>query len=403
MKILVVCQYFCPEDFQINSICERLAQDGNEVTVLTGLPNYPSGIIADEYKHGKKRDELLYGVHVIRCFEIGRKKGVIGLAANYLSYCISATRQAKKLRDDFDIVFIYQLSPVLMAIPGLKYAKKHKVPTLLYCCDLWPESLKLYIAKERNIIYRVVKRLSTAIYSSCTMVACQSNSFLPYMKKTHALPEERLMYLPAFADEQYIHEDFTCENDEVNFVFMGNLGIAQDLMTVLAAIEMMKGVPGFIVHFVGDGSCLEKMKAFVRDKKMEGIVRFYGRRPVEEMPRFYKLADACLVSLDASNLTRLTLPSKVQGYMAAGKPIIGMIDGSAQEIIHESGCGVCVPAGDAAGLANAMRDFVMNKEAYKNCGIHGRAYFMQHFRKDAFFKSLYTTLDKVRCKANDVV
>ena len=369
MKLLVVCQYYYPENFQITPICEHLAKEGDSVTVLTGLPNYPTGIIPDEYKKGR-RDEFINGVHVIRCNEIGRKKGALYLGINYLSYMLSAACMIGKLDIDFDLVFVYQLSPVLMAIPGLRYAKKYKVPVFLYCCDLWPESIKMYIKNESNIVFKIVDRISKRIYSNVNRIACQSSSFLTYFQKVHG--------------------------ENVNFVFLGNLGIAQNLISVLKAVDKIKEVPGFVVHFVGDGSVLNEMKVFVYNHGLQEIVRFYGRRPVEEMPAFYKLADACLVSLKADNQTGLTLPSKVQGYMAAGKTIIGMIDGSTKEVVEESGCGACVAANDIDGFAELLKDFILHKEKYDNCGNNGRAYFKKHFCKDKFMERLRLELEHLK-------
>lgn len=394
MKILVVCQYYYPENFQITPICEQLAADGYDVTVLTGLPNYPTGIIPEEYKTGH-RDEMLNGVHIIRCHEIGRKKGAAYLALNYLSYVRSASAMVNKLTDDFDIVFVYQLSPVLMGIPGRKYARKHKVPLLLYCCDLWPESMKMYIHSESDPAFKWIKKVSKGIYDSADCIIGQSTSFLPYLKSTHSIPDDKLTYIPAFADETYLTQDFTPEDETVDFVFLGNLGIAQNLIAVLQAIEKIKDVPRFKVHFVGDGTVLDEMKKYVADHGLGDIVAFYGRRPVEEMPKYYKLADACLVSLKADNATGLTLPSKVQGYMAAGKPIIGMIDGSAKDVIDESGCGICVNAGDIDGLAAGMKDFIEEREKYKDCGSKARQYFIDNFSKAKFMMKLENEIERL--------
>lgn len=394
MKILVVCQYYYPENFQITPICEQLVVDGYDVTVLTGLPNYPTGIVPDEYKKGR-RDEIINGVHVIRCFEYGRKKGAVNLALNYISFVLSACRKISILENDFDIVFVYQLSPVLMAIPAISYAKKYNKPLFLYCCDLWPESMKVYIQNESNIAFKFMNSISKRIYSAADKIACQSTSFIPYLKKTHAIPEEKLVYIPAFADETYLVQDFTPEGDTVDFVFLGNLGIAQNLIAVLTAVEKIKDVPGFMMHFVGDGSVLDEMKKFVAKHGLEKVVTFYGRRPVDEMPKYYKLADACLVSLQADNQIGLTLPGKVQGYMAAGKPIIGMIDGSAKDVIDESGCGICVKAGDVDALAAAMREFIVNKEKYQDCGIKAREYFKANFRKSIFMNKLESEFERL--------
>ena len=387
MKILVVCQHYFPENYQITPICEQLVKEGHEVTALVGLPNYPLGVVPDEYKRGH-RDEFINGVHILRSYERGRKKGVVNLAINYLSFWISSCFKVRKISEDFDIVFAYQSSPITMAIAGKKYAKKHKKPLLLYCCDLWPESMKMYIKNERNIIFRIGKILSKKIYCSADMIACQSKSFIDYLSKIHGISENKLTYLPAFADESYLEKDFQIDNGITDFMFMGNLGIAQDLISVLKAVVKIKDIQGFQIHFVGDGSCLKKMKIFVEEHGLLDKVRFYGRRPVKEMDKFYEIADACLVSLNADNLTGLTLPSKVQGYMAAGKPIIGMINGSAKDVIEESRCGICVPAGDINGFAAAMKDFIISNEKYSSCGENGRNFFINNFKKEIFIDKL---------------
>ena len=393
MRILVVCQYYYPENFQITPICEQLAADGHEVTVLTGLPNYPTGVVPEEYKKGR-RDEMLHGVHVLRCHELGRKKGAAHLALNYLSFVLSASRKIREIKGEFDLVFIYQLSPVLMAIPGVKFARTRRLPVLLYCCDLWPESMKMYIRSEKNPLFAAVKRLSTRLYRAADRIALQSGSFRAYFRTVHGIPDEKLSEIPAFADETYLSMDFTPQDETVDFVFLGNLGIAQDLLSVLKAVETIREVPGFRVHFVGDGAVLPEMRAFVSSQGLEDVVVFHGRRPVEEMPAFYKLADACLVSLKADNAIGLTLPAKVQGYMAAGKPIIGMIDGQTSEVVAEAGCGCCVPAGDVAGLAGAMRRFITDREAFAACGENGRDYFRKHYRKAQMLDRLEREMER---------
>lgn len=393
-KILVVCQHYYPENFQITPICEQLVKDGYDVTILTGLPNYPTGIVPDEYKKGH-RDEIINGVHVVRGYEIGRRKGPLWLAINYVSFTLSFLHKVNMLSGDFDIVLVYQLSPVLMALPGIKYANKHKVPLMIYCCDLWPESMKMYIKNEKNILFRAMKRISQKVYSRADVLAVQSKSFINYMEQTHGIKRDKMIYMPAFADETYLETDFTSDDNVVDFVFLGNLGIAQNLISVLEAVNKIKDVPNFKVHFVGDGSCLGQMKEFVNNNGLEDIVQFYGRRPVEEMPKFYKLADACLVSLKADNATGLTLPSKVQGYMAAGLPIIGMIDGSAQEVIAEAKCGLCVNADDVDGFARVMKNFIENKEEYRNFGLNGRKYFKDNFNKRKLLDSIEKSIDNL--------
>ncbi|KGP75331.1 hypothetical protein JT05_11150 [Desulfosporosinus sp. Tol-M] len=388
MKILVVCQYYYPEQFKINDICEQLILDGHVVTVLTGLPNYPTGNIPNEYQWGRKRKETINGVKVLRCFEIGRKNGVVGMALNYASYMLSAAIKALFLNIDFDIIFVYQLSPVFMALPAVVLKKRFNKPLYLYCCDIWPESLKNYIPDEKSLIFRIISKFSSYLYSKCDAITVTSEPFIKYFNQAHSIPIERITYNPQHAEDIYLEMDFSSEDDVIDFVFMGNIGIAQDIDCILDAAEKIKYLPKFKVHFVGDGSYLDTSKDLVKKKGLEDIVLFHGRYPLDNMPDFYKLADACLLTLKDDSLVGLTMPLKLQGYMAAGKAVIGAINGAARDVIIESKCGVCVNAGDSYALAEAMKEFVLKPNMNKEYGENGRSYFKSHFTKEMYIKKL---------------
>jgi len=395
MKILVVDQYYYPEEFQINEICEQMVKDGHYVTVLTGLPNYPTGIIPEDYKRGKKRDEFINGVHVLRSFEIGRKKNVVGMTVNYLSYAISASIKQFFLDNDFDVVFIYETSPVILAVPGEIYAKRLEKPVFFYCCDIWPECAKVMINNENSIIYKFIKKWSTQIYQKADLIALQSKGFFKYFEEIHHIPQNRLRYLPQFADSNYLEIDSIREdNGIIDFVFLGNVGIAQDIGGIINAVELLKDTLDFKVHIVGDGSYLEEAKRQVYKKHLEKFVIFYGRRPHNEMQEFYKLADVCLATLQADSLINLTLPSKVQEYMAAGKPILAALAGKSRDIIEQNNCGLCVMPGDVIDLSEKMREYIIHYEKYINYGINGREYFKKNFTKDIFMKLLYRQIDE---------
>jgi glycosyltransferase involved in cell wall biosynthesis len=397
MKILVVCQYYYPENFQINDICEYMAADGHDVTVLTGLPNYPTGIIPDEYKHGKRRDEVINGVHVIRCFEIGRKKGAVGLAANYFSYFFSASTKVKKIGDDFDLIFAYQQSPVLMVNPAKILKERANIPMVLYCCDIWPESMKVMIKNEKSLLYRILTSISRKLYQSANKIVVQSKFFIEYFEMVHQISGQKSIFIPHFGDSHYLEMDLLEEkqsNASANFVFLGNIGIAQDIDTILSAIEIIKNLD-FLVHLVGDGTYLEKAKEIVSNKGISHKVRFYGKQPLEDMPKYYRIADACLLTLKDDSYIGKTIPSKLQGYMAAGKPVIAAINGAAKDVITEAKCGECVPASDYSALADLMKDFIDNPDKYKSCGENGREYFRKHFTKEQHMKQLYAVFDGV--------
>ena len=395
MKILMVCQHYYPERFQNQDICEQLVQDGHEVTVLTGLPNYETGFVPEEYKHGKHSDEKINGVQVYRTFEIGRRKGVFGRILNYFSYTFSSSLWALKNRRKYDIVFSYQLSPILMMLPAVITAHKQHIPLFVYCCDLWPESMKMMPPGDKWFVFKPIHWVSRWLYHRADAISVQSKSFFEYFEKVNSIPSERMLYIPHMASSEYLNMDFSQDNGIIDFVFLGNMGNAQDIELIINATEQNKSLSGFAVHFVGDGIFLEKAKQLVQQKGLEKLVTFHGRQPVEKMPEYYKLADVCLVTLKPGSIISKTIPSKVQGYMSAGIPILGTLDGYGAEVINESGAGVCVAAGDLEGFSSHMKDFVLNYGNYKECSGKARAYFKEHFTKRMVVDAIEATLKEL--------
>lgn len=395
MKILMVCQHYYPERFQNQAICEQMVQDGHDVTVLTGLPNYETGYVLDDYKNGQHTDENINGVHVHRTFEIGRRKGVLWRTLNYVSYMFSSSWCALCSRTKYDIVFSYQLSPVLMMFPAVITAKKWHIPLFVYCCDLWPESIKAMKPGDKWFVFEPIHWISRWLYHRADAISVQSKSFLSYFETTNKIPREKMSYIPHMASSEYLDMDFSQDNGKVDFVFLGNMGNAQDIELILRATERNKELSNFAVHFVGDGIFLEKAKQIVKQKGLEQLVTFYGRKPVEQMPQYYKLADVCLVTLKAGSIISKTIPSKVQGYMAAGIPILGALDGYGAEVINESGAGACVAAGDLEGFSSRMKDFILNYGNYKACSAKARSYFKKHFTKRMVVDAVEAKLEEL--------
>lgn len=412
MKILVVCQYYYPESFKVTDVCEELSKRGHEVTVLTGRPNYPTGIVPEEYKGDAHSDEVVNGVRVIRCYERGRGKGAVNLAINYASFYFSAMKMVRKMDKDFDIVFSYQLSPVFMALPARWYKNHRHVPMFLYCSDLWPESMKVYLKSESNPVFKWVKNVSKKVYDSADRIATQSDIFVDYLEEVHGINNNKLKYIPNFADEGYLSADFTPDDDTVDFMFMGNIGVAQNVEQVMNCyIEAynrikknnIKTLSGQDIrlkfHVVGGGVKLDDVKKIANaipneNADIKDSIVFYGQRPENEMPDFYKKADVCIVSLKADNKIGLTLPAKVQGYMAAGKTILGMIDGSCQNVISEAKCGMCVGASEESPMIDAIVELSKNPEEFSHYGNNSRAYFLKNFRKDIHVDAIEAQLTK---------
>ena len=382
MKILVVCQYYHPEPFRHPDICEELVKRGHDVTVVTGLPNYPMGEIYEGYQKGERRDEVLNGVKVHRCYTIGRKHGAVYRFLNYYSYAISSTRYIKKMKEDYDVVFVNQLSPVMMAQAAIAYKKKHKVPFVLYCLDLWPESLVAGSIGRDSVIYKFFHRISKKIYKKADKILIASRLFSNYFRKEFGITDTE--HLPQYAEAIFTPKQCRKKKDDhIDLMFAGNVGTAQSVDTIIKAAQLTKDIPNLRWHIVGDGSELERLQTMAQGLNQ---VIFHGRKPLEEMPKYYSMADAMIVTMQKDPVLSLTLPGKVQTYMAAEKPIIGAIDGETSFILEEAECGICGEAENADALAANVRAFV-NMD-YEKLGQNAKAYYDKHFGKEMFMEKI---------------
>ena len=389
MKILVVCQHYYPEPFRITDICEELVKRGHEVTVVTGTPNYPMGKIYAGYEKGKMRDEIRAGVKIHRCFEIGRRTGTLFRFLNYYSFAISSKRYIKRMKEKFDVVFANQLSPVMMVNGAVAYKKKHGAKLVMYVMDLWPESLIVGGVKRGSLLYKYYHKVSKKIYRAADKLLVTSKLFKDYLSKEFGIDKGGIGYLPQYAEDLFSAVDCKKEpNGSVDLLFAGNIGAAQSLMTVCNAATKTQDLP-VCYHIVGDGIELEKCKAYCTEHGLSKVV-FYGRRPLNEMSNFYAKADGMLLTLVKDEVLSLTLPGKAQTYMAAGKPVIGAIDGAGAELIKEANCGYVSEAENAEVLAENIRAFYEDVKTGKaiEFGANARVYYEKHFAKENFLTNL---------------
>lgn len=391
MNILVFCQYYYPEPFRISDICEELVKRGHSITVVTGEPNYPEGEVYKGYENHIIQKETINGVKIIRCPIIPRKKGVAYRLLNYFSYPYHAKKIVRKgLPHDsgkpFDIAFVNQLSPVMMAEPALLYKRKYGVPVALYCLDLWPESLVAGGIGRTSPVFKVFHAISKKIYTKADRIMVSSRGFCSYLAKEFGISAEMMEYLPQYAEDSFSYIGKNDKKDNViNLLFAGNIGAAQSVQTILEAAEKLKGEP-VLFHIVGGGVELESLKELAEKKALENV-RFYGRRPVEDMPDFYDMADAMLVTLKDDPALSQTLPGKVQSYMAAGKPVIGAISGETKAVIDDAACGFCGPAEDSGELAKNIKKFI-DYEEKEELGKQAKNYYNMYFKKEVFLGNL---------------
>ena len=380
MNILVVSQYYYPEPFRINEICEELVKRGHGVTVLTANPNYPDGEIYAGYQNVDNREEI-NGVTVYRCKCRPRHKGAFNLGLNYIDFVIQANKKIMKLDDDFDCVYVYQLSPVTSCLPAIRYKKKKKIPMFLYCLVAWPESLK-GTALGNPLGLKVFGGISKYIYKSADKLAVTSPTFRRYLSTLFCIKETEIDYMPQHAakvDWQNVMPAVEKDNNKINFVFMGNIGEAQNLECLLQALALIKDRSNILFHIVGSGSYYEKNVKLAEKLKVEDNVIFYGRHSKSDMPKFYALADVCYVSLKDEGIVGSTIPGKVQEYMSAGKPILACMNGDTKNVLQDADCGICVPAEDDKQLADAIIMMTGNSVNLALLGENSKRYYEKHF------------------------
>ena len=402
MKILIISQYYFPEQFQINEIAPELVKRGHDVTVLCGIPNYPKGAVFDGYENEEKvkdREREYFektGVRVIHVEQVPRGKNPISLIRNYISFARNSRKSVRILEKDFDAVLGYQLSPITSMYAALEYKKQTGAPVMYYTLDLWPVSAEAMLKSKKNPAYHWVKRISRKLYLGADRVMVTSRPFIDYLQKEIGYPVERMSYLPQHANMGMIDDDLSAEDNGVaDFMFAGNLGKGQRLDVIIKAAKILGNRKDYMIHLVGDGRMRGELENMVREYGLEDNVTFYGNQKREDMPRFYKMADALLITLRGNNEVGDTMPGKLQMYMTTGKPIFGAINGAANEVIKEARCGSCVKAGDYEGLAMLMKLYIEHPSDFEHCGQNAHDYFLKHFTLDIYMDGLEKELESM--------
>lgn len=403
MKVLVVCQYFYPEEFLINELVEGLVKRDNEVTVLTGKPTYPRGPYPKGYKFWGVQKEEYKGAKIIRLPELTRGTGgIIGVVKSYFSFLISSTWYAKYRNIEADAILCFQLSPVTMANAALIYKRKLNAQLIHWVQDLWPESVTATTPLKGGPIISMLNRFVTNIYKQSDVILVQSKAFEKSICSKGDF-KEKLVFAPNWAESCFIGADTTIEgtfplqpnNAEFRVMFAGNIGEAQDFENIIKAANLTKDIPQIKWIIVGDGRAKESSEKEVARLGLNDTVNFLGRHPVEAMPKFFALADAMLVTLKDEFIFSLTIPSKTQAYMASGKPILTMINGVGNDVVEDAKCGLTAKAEDYETLAaNVRKMYGMSKEELAEMGRAAKAYYDKNFAKDMVIDRVNSILAK---------
>lgn len=387
MNILIVSQYFWPENFRVNDLTQELVQRGHNVTVLTGKPNYPAGRLFEAYRENPTQFEQYRGAKVLRAPMLSRGQGQVRLFLNYLSFVIGASLFGPWwLRgQQVDAIFVFEASPVSVGLPAILLSRIKRAPVIFWVLDLWPETLAaIGVVRSRRVL-KWVGHLVNFIYERCTLVLGQSRGFLASIAK-YCSDTEKIRYFPSWAEEVF-NEPGTAPAPEIpskegvfNVLFAGNIGEAQDFPAILDAAELLRHNTEICWLIVGDGRKSDWLHDEVARRGLGRNVHLLGRFPVERMPSFYAHADALLVSLKKDPVFNLTIPGKVQSYLMAGVPILGMLDGEGAQVIKDSNAGLVCAASDPRGLASAALEMLaMSADERNQFGLNGRSFAEKEF------------------------
>ena len=404
MKILIVSQYFRPENFRVNELAEGLIKLGHKVTVLTGYPNYPKGDIYLDFKKNKKKFHKYKGVEIIRVPILPRKKNKFNLILNYLSFSLNSIfiGYLKLRKKNFDIVFTFQLSPVTVGITSAFFSTIKKCPHIFWVLDLWPDTLEALDILKKKWQLNYFKILINWIYKKCDLILAQSNMMLEEIKKYPSV-KNNAFYFPSWGDSNlFLNANKAAKeiekNNKFTIIFAGNIGEAQDFPNLLKAVKRLslKKIKTFRIILIGEGSKKEWIKNEIKELKIEDYFEFHKSYPLKRMPEFFLHADALYVSLLNKKVFNITIPGKIQFYLSSGKPIIGMICGEAAEIIKKSRSGLVCDSGDDERLSEIINEIINYDKKYLiEMGLNGKNYAEKEFSKNL----LINKLNKIFIKA----
>lgn len=400
MKVLLVTQYFYPENFKSNDIAFELEQRGHDVTVLTGLPNYPNGHLYSGYGLFRNRRQTVDGVKIIRALMILRgKSGKFRLFLNYFSWAFFASIAALGLLNQrFDAIIVHEPSPITQGIPAIFLKKLTNIPVYFWVLDLWPESLECVGGMKNRFLLAFFNRLTVFIYNNSDKILISSRGFMKsILEKGDFL--NKLIYFPNWAENEIVNgnSDYKIPNLPEGFkiMFAGNIGAAQDIPSILKAAEELRDNKEVKFIIVGDGRLKKWVELYVEEHNLRDTVFLMGRFPLTAMRAFFHRVDALLVSLKNEVIFKLTVPGKIQAYMAAGKPILTMLDGEGSEIIKESGCGYCANAGDYKQLADNIKLLYNTpKQQLVKMGDRAFKYYHSNFRLEDCLDKLEEILNR---------
>jgi len=397
-KILIVTEYFYPEEFKINEIALAWKEKGYEVDVLTQNPTYPLGKTFDNYENKWFSKDDYEGINIYRIKAVtGYRESLFNKLLKYFTFMIFGSYVSLNIGKKYDYIFGFDVGALTGMVPAVLLKKFYKKPVSLWIQDVWPDSVYAYGFKKSKVLEFLLNGFVRFVYKNSSNFAVSGQGFIkrvqPYLKD-----DKVIKYLPNWADE--FNKDLKkfefSEDKKLNFTFAGNIGKVQNLDNLITAFGSLDValLDKAQLNIIGDGSHLEELKKLVEKNNFKNIV-FWGRKPRGEMYRYFSASDFLIVSLIDKPIFSLTVPAKVQTYIAANKPILAVINGDAAEIIKDNNLGFCANPNDIEEIKNIFIKAIKSdeksiEEFTKNCDLLTQT----TFNKEKIIDSLLDLLTK---------
>lgn len=395
MKILIVSQYFYPENFRINDLAYELKKRGHEICVLTGKPNYPQGEYYSGYTYRGNEDEEWNGIPVYRVPLRARKTGAVHLIRNYFSFVIEANKRIVKLKEEYDLIYVFEVSPMTVALPAIKLKKMNQIPVIMNVQDLWPENIIAVTGIDNWFVNFFLNRIVNYIYKNTDLILAASPAFIsritPRIKE-----KDKVLFWPQYSivsnEEKQGEEHF--QKEKFNIVFTGNIGDAQGLELLIHAAKDLDDT-NIVFHLVGDGKNRKKLEYEVSRNQLEDKIIFYGQVPEDKIPGFLSDADAALLILKPNPVFDMTIPAKLQTYLACGCPVLGCVQGVSKQMIDDNALGLTTNEISSKSLADTCRLFAEKSRESKVFSENALLFSKKNFDKEVLVDDLINHMEKL--------
>ncbi|MGW6384437.1 glycosyltransferase family 4 protein [Peribacillus butanolivorans] len=401
MKILFLTQFFSPEtgaaSKRVYGLARQLVKLGHEVHVVTGMPNYPTGRIKDEYKKKFFCFEEIDGIKVSRYYVYAsNKRSTINRLLNYFSLVLSSLFFLFKRRQ-IDII-ITSSPPLFLGISGVIMSKIKKIPHVFDIRDIWPDvAVEIGEIKENSKIYKMMKKIEKFIYENSDILTVVTNGKRANLIKNGVSPNKIKLISNGF-DEEFLEIPINKEIADkynligkFNLLYAGIIGIAQGIDIIIESAEKLKSNNEIQFVLVGNGVELERMKGLVKEKKLNNVI-FTGEQPHVNIRSFLYYSSAALVPLKSEAL-KDSVPTKLYEALGAGKPVILCASGDSVEVVNESNGGLIVKPGDIDSFVESIEKLYKDTELYKACTINSKEYVIKNYSRKSIAKTLEKELE----------